>query len=326
VIRHWVNFGLLFSFAVLMTSGALAYLRPFSIVNARVHILFGALAVLLVVLHLVSRLPYFAGKLAGKSASRGMVAGVAGVCLGLLALALAGLWPVKPLMEGTHEARRRAEIVRSSPLAGFLADEESRRLVARAPGKDADTAVSLMVRFREGLEAPPAMAVWAETSTGTIIETLYLDEALAFGETVEWQGLKLPRHKLLPIWRHRHTMVSGIDPHGKVDAFTGSTPSHSFTLDRYLNSQGEGGFVLCVEVNAARDPNKAFADADLGQPSLLYTVHVEPGGEPAYALMELTAHGGEADQGGVLAYDFEGIDSARRLIDLLLVKTARVKP
>jgi hypothetical protein len=325
-MRHWVNFGLLFSFAALMVSGALAYLLPFSISTARVHIVFGALTIVLVALHLVSRVPYFAGKLTAKKSARHMLVGSAAACGGLLALALANLWPVKQVMDGSYEARRRAEIVRSSPMAGFVDEGKTRRFVARGPGKDANTAVSLMVRFREGLEKPPAMAVWAETTNGTMIETLYLDEALAYGEKVQWQGLDIPRHRLLPIWRHRHTIVSGIDPHGEVDAFTGSTPSHSFTLDQYLTTKEEGGFVLCVEVNAARDANKAFPDAETGQPSLLYTALVKPGEEPAYALMELTAHGGEAEKGGVLAYDFEGIDSAKRLIDLLLVKVSPAKP
>ena len=324
--RHWVNFGLLFSFLTLMASGVLAFVRPFSIVTTRVHIVFGALTILLVVLHLASRTRYFSGKIAGRDSARRPIAVIGLAFAGVLALALGGFWPVRQVVGASYEARHRAEIVRGSPLAGFLAPDETRRFVARNPGKGADTAVSLMVRFGEDLESPPALAVWAETSTGTMIETLFIDEALAYGEEVVWQGVKTPRHRLLPIWRHRYTMVSGIDPNGEVDAFTGSTPSHSFSLDQYLDSGDDGGFVLCVEVNAVRDANAAFPDEMLGQPSLLYTAFVEPGEEPAYALMELTAHGGGAETGGALAYDFTGIESARRLIDLLLVKYGPAEP
>ena len=325
-MRHWVNFGLLFSFLTLMVTGVLAYVQPFSIVTTRVHIIFGILTILLVLLHLVVRTRYFTGKLSGKSASRGMVAGILLAWSGLLALALGDIWPARQVMTSSYESRHRAEIVRSSPLAGFLETDKTRRFVARRPGPGADTAVSLMLRFREGLEKPPAIAVWAETSTGSLIETLYLDGALAYGESVEWQGIRTQRHKLLPIWRHRHTIISGVDPHGEIDAFTGTTPSHSFSLEHYLTTGDEGGFVLCVEVNAAADANTAFPDTALGQPSLLYTAYIEPGEDPEYALMELTAHGGQAEHGGSLAYDFEGIDSARRLIDLLLVRTAPSKP
>jgi hypothetical protein len=325
-MRHWVNFGLLFSFLALVATGVMSYALPFSIVTARVHIVFGALTVLLVVLHIVSRTRYFSGKLSGKGASRGMVSAVFAVCALVLAISVYDVWPARPVMEASYEARRKAEIVRASPLAGFADVDPAHRFVARQPGKEADTAISLMVRFREGLENAPAMAVWAETNSGTIIETLYLDEALAYGEEVAWQGVKTRRDQLLPIWRHKHTVVSGVDPHGKVDAFAGATPEHSFTLDQNLKSGGEDGFVLCVEVNAVRDPNEAYPDQEIGQPSLLYTAFIQPGQGNPYALLELTAHGGEAFENGAPGYDLEGIGSAKELIDLLLVKTERTKP
>ncbi len=324
-MRHWVNFGLLFSFLALTVTGVLAYILPFSISTARVHIVFGALTVVLVVLHMVSRTRYFSGKVVGKGSSRGMVASVAAGCALLLVLALFDVWPAKPVMEASYEARRKLEIVRSSPLAGFLDVGPAHRFVARKPNEDADTALSLMVRFREGLEARPAMAIWAETTSGMIIETLYLDEELAYSEGVTWQGLSTRRHELLPIWRHKQTVISGVDPHGKVDAFAGATPEHSFTLDQNLKIDGADGFVLCVEVNAVGDPNETFTDPGLGQPSVLYTAFIQPGRGNPYALLELTAHGGGAVEDGAAGYDFEGIDSALELIDLLLVKTGPVE-
>jgi len=324
-MRHFVNFGLLFSFLTLMASGVLAFIRPFSLVTTRVHIIFGALTILLVGLHVLSRTRYFSGKLAGKSASRGMISVIVLAWCGLVALALGGIWPAKQLVGASYEARHNAEIVRASPMAGFLETDDMRRFVARAPEDRRSVAVSLLVRFREGLKQAPATAVWAETSTGTMIETLYLDQALAYGEDVEWQGVKTRRNRILPIWRNRYTMVSGIDPNGEVDAYTASTPTHSFSLDQYLKPGDGEGFVICVEVNAAGDSNAAFPDPVVGQPSLLYTAYIEPGAEGAYALLELTAHGGEAERGGTLGYDFEGFDRAKRLIDLLLVKVGAPK-
>lgn len=324
MMRHWVNFGLLFSFLALSVSGVMAYLLPFSIVTARIHIVFGALTVILVVLHTLSRTKYFSSKVKGKGASRGMVATVAAACAVLLVLALYDVWPAKPVMEASYEARRKVEIVRSSPMAGFLDVDDAHRFVARKPGGDADTALSLMVRFRDGLAGTPAIAIWAETDTGTIIETLYLDESLAYGEDVTWQGVQTRRHRLLPIWRHKHTVISGVDPHGKVDAFAGATPEHSFTLDQNLKLGESDGFVLCVEVNAVRDPNETFPDPELGQPSILYTAFIQPGRGNAYTLLELTAHGGGAEENGAMGYDFKGIDTAMEMIDLLLVKTGPV--
>jgi len=326
MMRHWVNFGLLFSFLALAVSGVMAYILPFSIVTARVHIVFGALTLLLVVLHVLWRTKYFAFKISGKGASHGMVVAIVlGFAL-LLAVAVGNYWPARQVMDASYEARRKAEIVRSSPLAGFLDVDSKNRFIARKPGPKGDTAVSLMLRFRDGLEAAPAIAVWAETGTGTLIETLYLDEALAYGEDVTWQGVKTRRHHLLPIWRHKHTVVSGVDPNGTVDAFSASTPEHSFTLDHNLDSGEENGFVLCVEVNALGDPNEAYPDPELGQPSLLYTAFVQPGKGNPYVLLELTAHGGIAVENGAAGYDLDGIGSAKDLIDLLLVKTGPAEP
>lgn len=325
-MRHWVNFGLLFCFLTLATSGLLSYFKPFSLVTTRVHLVFGLLTLLLVGLHLISRVPYFKARINGGKTSRLLLLTIALSWLALVAVSLWGVWPAKPLQEASYESRHRAEIVRPSPLTGFVNGDDGARLIARQPGKEADTAISLLLRFGEAAEATPALAVWAETTTGSMIETLYLDSKLAFSDAVEWQGVKTRRHQLLPIWRHKYTLVSGIDPLGEIDAFTAATPSHAFALDQYLNSGTSGQFVLCVEVNAVGDTSPVYSDPQLGQPSLLYTAFIDTSKGTKYRLLELTAHGGEAIESGTLNYDFDGIGSARQLIDLLLAHSAPAVP
>ena len=135
-----------------------------------------------------------------------------------------------------------------------------------------------------------------------------------------WHGARTPRNHILPLWRHRYTAVSGIDPDGEVDGVTGATDTHSFALDPYL-VPGEGQkFVLCVEVNAPHDPNEAWADATIGQPSLLYTALVKVDDEQRYHLLELTGHGGGAEASGDIHYDLDGLTTATDLVDLLLAK------
>jgi hypothetical protein len=197
-------------------------------------------------------------------------------------------------------------------------------VVARLPDEHADVALSLTIGFSETLDFRPSIAVWAETSTGTMIETLYLDQALAYSDKPKWGGSATARHRILPIWRHRYTMVSGIGPTGEVDVATAATPTHSFTLDDYLVLGDGKSFVLCVEVNAPADPNEQYPDPHIGQPSLLYTAYIEPDAEQPYALLELTGHGGQAETNGAIHYDLEGFTTARQLIDLLLVKALPV--
>lgn len=311
--RHIVNFGLLFSFLGLAVTGVMAFTLPFSLTTTRVHVVFGALTLLLVVAHLVSRTRYFSGKLSGKGSARGMVVGVALGAGAIAVVAVAGWWPTAAAIELGYEARQRQAIVRGSAVAGFL-DDGGTRWIVREPSDPELPSLALAMRLR----GEPAVAVWVESSTGAMIETLHLPEALAYAEKVEWQGVKTDRHRLLPIWRHRYTMVSGVEPNGEVDLYSGATRTHSFELEKHLEDGKP--FVLCVEVNAVGDPNESWPDPGLGQPSLLYTAYFEPEAGGGYALLELTAHGGEAAEGGTLAYDLEGVDRARELVDLLLAR------
>jgi len=328
-MRHVVNFGLLLSFLTLAVTGGLAFWQPFSIVTTRVHILFGTATAVLVALHLVSRIKYFRNQLRlGRRSNLSplLLSGIVGGWAALLATAYYGWRPAQVVIEQGYEARHRAEIVRPSPLVGFEDLAGHRRLVVRSRGEDADASLSLYIGFGQEVDPLPAVAVWAETETGTMIETLYLDPALAYSETADWGGRPTPRHKILPLWRHRYTAVSGVDPSGKVDAVTAATPTHSFTLDDYLQLGEPKTFILCVEVNAPGDPNEAYGDEHFGQPSLLYTAYIDLQARQRYALLELTGHGGgTAETSGAIQYDLEKFTSAKKLVELLLAKAQPVK-
>ena len=82
---------------------------------------------------------------------------------------------------------------------------------------------------------------------------------------------------------------------------------------------GEGKkFVVCVEINAPSDPDDKWQSAELGQPSLLYTALVKVDTDQRYRTLDLTAYGSPGK--GELRYDLETVSSAKRLVDLLLVK------
>lgn len=323
-MRHIVNFGLLFTFITLAISGVLSFTSPFSIINTRIHIVAGVATVILVGLHLVDRTTYFKRHLFGPSGSARLsrIALVSMTVLWSLVLAASYYnWsPVRQLMEQGYEARQRAAIVRSSPLVGFQ-DADEVRLIARKGGDKADASVALLIKYGPAVKAaaPPSIAVWAETTTGSMIETLYLDEQLAHSEKPTWGGKELPRHRVLPIWRHRYTLVSGVDPYGEIDAFTSATPTHSFTLENYLQLGQQKEFVLWVEINAPHDTNSEFSDAQLGQPSTLYSAAISLDAAQPYTILELTGYS-DPDSRGELRYDLERITTAKDLVDLLLVR------
>ncbi|MGK0188443.1 MAG: hypothetical protein ACI9R3_004254 [Verrucomicrobiales bacterium] len=322
-MRHVVNFGLLFCFVTLAVTGLLAFLKPFSIATTRVHIVFGLATLVLVGLHLASRMGYFKKQIrpsGSQQVSRPLLFGILAGWGGLIAVALVNWQPISLLLDQSYEARHQAEIVRASPLSAFKDPAVHQRMIARKPRSDADATLALSVSFARDLESLPAIAVWAETATGTMIETLYIDPALAYSDNPEWGGASVPRHHILPIWRHRYTMISGVDPTGEIDAFSGATPTHSFTLDDYLTLGEEKSFVLSVEVNAPADSNEHYTDSRIGQPSLLYTAYIELDVENRYTILELTGHGEGSERNGAIHYDLEKITTARALIDLLLVK------
>ena len=74
------------------------------------------------------------------------------------------------------------------------------------------------------------MRVWAESTIGSMIETLFLEQSLAYSEVPLWEDYRTQRSHILPLWRHRYTLFSGISPSGEIDAVSGATEAHRFAL------------------------------------------------------------------------------------------------
>lgn len=329
-MRHVVNIGLLFTFLALAITGVMAFVLPFSITTTRVHIIAGLTTTILVAGHVIGRLPYFKKQLAkeGSNISRGKLATLIIAWGGIVATAFIALPPSTWLTNQSYEARHQREIVRSSSLVGFGEPSTHSKLVTRQTENTNSHQLSLYLSFRRQLKEIPAVAVWAETTAGSLIETLHLPSELTYADKVKWRGMLTQRNHLLPIWRSRYTAVAGVDGDGKVDAVSGATDTHSFALDKYL-VPGEGQkFIICVEVNATQDPNETYPDEEIGQPSVLYTAYVKLDADKRHYILELTAHGGIAKNNGNLQYDLEGHTTSKELVDLLLARiesTASVK-
>lgn len=327
--RHVVNLCLLFAFITLAISGVLAFTQPFSIATTRVHVVFALSTVILVGLHLAVRVKYFKGLLLGAGKARlprtVLVAVVAGWSL-LLGLSIKDVGPTGWLLGQSYEARRSRDIVRSSPMAGAMEHyERLPKAIAYRTGREGDTPVSLYVGLREKASRHASVAVWAESRVGAMIETLYVSPDVAYSDQPVWNGKKTPRQHVLPIWRHRHTLVSGIDPEGRVDGVSGATKSHQFNLAAYLDLNDAKSFVLCVEVNKPADPDKTHADPHIGQPSVLYTAYVDMETPQPYVLLELTGHGGGAERDGEIRYDLESLSTAKDIVELLIARVQKPK-
>jgi hypothetical protein len=312
--NHVVNFGLLYSFMTLAITGVLSFVLPFSIQTTRIHIIFGFFTTALVLLHLFAKIKYFKKQFN----KRGRLIFGSFLLYLILLFAAYEYWPpAKALVELSYEARHRQEIVRANPLVASL--QEKKHLITSRQQKDSkEILLSINVALAHKNKPFPAMAIWAESKNGTIIETLFINEELSFSDKPLWHGEITPRHHILPVWRHRFTVINGMGPDGKVDAASGATSNHLFSLDK--TRKNKEPFSIFIEINAPTDPDENWPDPHLGQPSILYSAYIDPEESQKYYLVELTGHGGDAQKGGTINYDGTALSTAKDLLDLVLIK------
>ena len=90
-------------------------------------------------------------------------------------------------------------------------------------------------------------------------------------------------------------------------------------MDTHLKTDGEP-FTIFVEINSPNDPNKSYSDTHIGQPSILYSVYIDPKEPQKYYIAELTGHGGDGKVDGGIHYDTEPLTTAKEILDLVLIK------
>jgi len=354
-MRHVVNVALVFFFVTLVVTGLLRFFFPFSLVTTRVHIVFGFGVLVLVGLHLASRTKYFLrvaetalgeGEERRRLVSQKSLMAVVGLWIFLVGTALWDYAPVTQLIDLSYESRHRATIFRPDDRTVYKPVNEGLR-VKRATESDAE----LLVKVDWGSIYPsshargpspfsgarPQVAIWTEGETGSLIETLYLSEKAAFNESYQWGGHPVDRVDVLPIWRHRYTLKTGVAPDGDQVVYSGATPEHSFSVHSYLRTDSKP-FYLYVEVNVPADSNSfyhprhkpdhaGYVKSGIGQPSILYGAYIEPTKEKQYALLDLVGHGGSSSsRDGNIHYDTQHLSTAKKLIEKILVRVQRVEP
>lgn len=344
-MKHYVNFALLFAFAILVGSAFLRFFEPFSLVVTSIHVVFGTLVLILVGMHLVARLGYFKRMLAApRKSAPAQPRGQAWryltytliPCVYLLLACFFRWKPVPQLLELGHEAKNRAIIFRPETDSAIRHLPTHSEIKRQAPNE-----ASLKIEIEWGSAFDPEqyfpdtegraqIAVWAETRSGTLIETFFVSETSAYSEAPEWAGSEQARVDILPIWRNLFTLVSGVSPSGEVDTYAGATPDHSFSIENNLDADPEG-FYLCVEINAPNDTNSFFhpnqdesaagyTRPGIGQPSLFYSAFIEPEKDQRYYLLDLAGNGGSSSQqSGPVYYNTDEITSAHQLIEKVLV-------
>lgn len=316
--RDLVNFGLLLSLVVMAMTGTIAFWLPFSLVNTRIHILSGVASLVFLAVHLLHRKQYLL--LSFTSQWTRLRKQMVGACLLIGTIVIAAIYPLGPVndfFQTSYEASHAREIVRRHPQSGVSILPNLIKAVRKTD--IGAHQLNLELHLVDDKPEDLAIAVWLSSTSGSLIETLYISTELAFSDEVRWHEEDFLRAEILPIWRHRYTLVSGLSPDGNVDASTGATDNHSFSLDNYLLPEGDE-FVVNIEINRAMDTTPYWNNEILGQPSMLYTAYVQvPENGRQYHLLELTGHGGIPNDLGKIQYGMDDIDTSNLPIEFGII-------
>ncbi|MBT8038154.1 MAG: hypothetical protein KJO21_11470 [Verrucomicrobiae bacterium] len=310
-MKRFIYTSLLLNFLVLMVTGGLRFFTPFHIHLSRLHIFSGLMLALLILVHLVDRYQPLKTILMPRRKpvrARVWLAPLIALCLcfALWASAWFGIQGIAQLMAFSHEQRNHASIFRTQENVAYHHQDRLTRITKLTT---TDASLNLELLWKSSPHGC-AVAIWAETKAGSIIETLYLTGSLKYSESHPWEQGTARRGKILPVWRHRYTAVCGVDPYGAPDLISQPTLNHQWLLDNHLND-GEDAFVVFAEVNLPND------DA----PSLIYAAHIDPESQNPYTLLSLVGHSGGSEKDGELNYNLASLPANIQIVERILVKT-----
>jgi hypothetical protein len=299
---------MLLNFIVLVITGVMRFILPFDLAVTRVHMLAGLAVTLLIGVHIIGRLRQMKSMVKGRDGVHFTPVIFTVLLCSIYWSAAWYAWPgAKQMVNLSYESRHKNIIMRERQNVVGNAAEESIHTFKLATEKSSiDVALSWTAL---GADANKSVAIWAETKSGSMIETLFISEDLRFSEDTKWEGNQVKRGEILPIWRNRYTAVCGVGPDGILDAVSGPTKNHLFDLENNLTDAE--AFAIYVEINAANDD----------QPSVLYVAYIEPESPNAYNLLSLLGTGEDAFKSGNINYELSGLTTAKNLVDKILVHT-----
>lgn len=307
-MKRVLYISMLLNFLVLIGTGGLRFFIPFSLNLSRLHIFSGVLLGVCIVIHLFDKSRNLKVVFKPRHHSRAWLTPLLTTiaCTAIWAAAWFDLPGISHIMSLSYEQRNHASIFRSQDSVAYHTED---RLIRTTKLTTSGAALDLELLWKTKPEGS-AVAIWAETKSGTIIETLYLTGSLKYSESHPWEGKESRRGKILPVWRHRYTAVCGVDPAGVTDLISQPTINHQWLLDNQLNEANES-FVLFVEVNLPGDRS----------PSLVYAASIDPESPNDYTLLSLVGHSGGSEQDGELNYDISVLPDTSRIVERILVKT-----
>lgn len=200
----------------------------------------------------------------------------------------------------------------------------------------------------------PQVAIWIEDSLGNHLQTLLVTTSTAKGlfysgrsedNFKDFDGVKTTenttptrRVNALPYWAHKYGVKykDGLfAPHPDQplpDGITGATPTNNFFVSVSEKLSNLQAIRVMVEVNVAFDQNEYYSEYDfiddenyhsgtglLGQPSVIYGTLIRKTDSTHYSILDLMGHGHHSGSTGEMYNDMEGITTAKKIVDRIVV-------
>jgi hypothetical protein len=188
----------------------------------------------------------------------------------------------------------------------------------------------------------PLMAVWLEDEQGGYIQTMFVPKAIATGvfkygsnNTGKWVEAAKRAPQTLPYWSHKRGVVAsdGLympEPENPVaDAYSGATPTTSFTLATRADGPLPAKFRVMFEVNQNWDwndywtNNKYPGDKNYlysAQPAVVYESMVDQKDLRDSYIMRPIGHSHPLGQTGELFTDLSTLTTALQIADSIVVR------
>ena len=331
--RKIISLSIGISFLVLLVSGLLSYILPYSRITASLHTIFGLIFSVGILLHLRNNFRPIKNYIKSKFLPL--------ILLAVLSIALVSFLdtpPVSTIMD--FGARQKAASERTS-------DRSQYELIEMNTGNDLNISIDLL---RSTHYWHPQMAIWIEDEQGNYVETLFVSKATARGlffggrtkdnfksfDTENKSTSEYRRVNALPVWSRKRGVVysdgsyvpSREEP--LPDAISGATITDSFILS--TSTSPKSRFTLRIEINVAFDDNEYYSEYDfpddevfhngtgqLGQPSIVFESKIDMNDGRDYYLMELIGHGHHSAQTGDIDPDLSTLTTALELVERIVV-------
>lgn len=187
----------------------------------------------------------------------------------------------------------------------------------------------------------PTFAIWMEDTTGNYIQTLFVTKAIGQGifghgdnSGGTWKPGEVHRPAALPYWAHKRGVKNEIGsfeptPKTKVpDAYSGATPSGSFSLNTRTDAALKGKVNLLLEINQPWDWNEYWNNAlypnDIDyqsscQPAVVYSAVIDLGNPGLSFEMKPVGHSHYSGKTGELFTDLSTITTALHIAERIKV-------